>query len=286
MIDIEKIKRDKGIMELLNFSIINIDKPAGMTSFDVDTEVKNIIGARKTSHFGTLDPMVTGVLPIALGRACRLMEFFIHRDKIYVGEMHIHQEISEEKLKTEIKSFIGKIKQLPPVKSRVKRQEREREIYSFEILKKEGTNASFIVECEAGTYIRKLIHDLGEKINGAHMTKLRRIKASIFSENESWKISDIETAAKEWKKGNETLIRRILIPGEIVTGVLPCVEVKQSAVKNLLTGKSLLGKDVAKKNEELKDGDNFCVLNEDRLIAIMKKSSEEKIIGRALFVLN
>ena len=126
--------RDKPIQELLNFSIINIDKPSGPTSFQVSQFVKHALNLSKTSHLGTLDPQVTGVLPVALSRACRLNEYLMHRDKTYVGIMRLHKEISKEKLEKEINSFIGKIMQLPPVKSRVKRQLREREVKTFKIL--------------------------------------------------------------------------------------------------------------------------------------------------------
>ena len=129
MIDIEKIKKNKTIAELLEFGIINIDKPSGPTSFDVSEFVMKTLGLRKTSHFGTLDPKVTGVLPIALNRACKLTGFFLGEDKEYVGIMRIHEDISIEELNKAIKEkFIGKIKQLPPVKSRVARVIREREI--------------------------------------------------------------------------------------------------------------------------------------------------------------
>ena len=76
-INLEKRKKEKPIKELLEFSIINIDKPAGPTSFGVDVIVKKLFNSKKVSHFGTLDPMVTGVLPLALNRACRLMGYFI-----------------------------------------------------------------------------------------------------------------------------------------------------------------------------------------------------------------
>src|SRR3989304_2134583 len=116
MIDIEKIKKGKTIAELLEFGIINIDKPSGPTSFDVSEFVMKTLGLRKTSHFGTLDPKVTGVLPIALNRACKLTGFFLGEDKEYVGIMRIHEDISIEKLKEVIDNkFIGKITQLPPV---------------------------------------------------------------------------------------------------------------------------------------------------------------------------
>ncbi|MEK6817656.1 MAG: RNA-guided pseudouridylation complex pseudouridine synthase subunit Cbf5, partial [Nanoarchaeota archaeon] len=127
--DIEKIKQKKSIKELLEFGIINIDKSSGPTSFDISDFVKKKLSLRKTSHFGTLDPKVTGVLPIALNRACKLTGFFLGEDKEYIGIMRMHEEISLEKIKAKIKEkFLGKIIQMPPVKSRVKRVEREREI--------------------------------------------------------------------------------------------------------------------------------------------------------------
>ena len=98
------IKSKKSIKELLEFSIINIDKPTGPTSFSVSQFVKNALGISKTSHLGTLDPQVTGVLPVALNRACRLNEYLIHRDKVYIGIMRLHMDkISEEKLNKEMK---------------------------------------------------------------------------------------------------------------------------------------------------------------------------------------
>src|SRR3989344_2872593 len=118
-VDLEKIKKEKNIMELLEFSILNIDKPSGPTSFDISDFVRKTLkdgGIRKTSHFGTLDPKVTGVLPMALNRACKLTGFFLGEEKEYVGIMRIHEKISIEKLEEMIKKkFIGVIKQTPPV---------------------------------------------------------------------------------------------------------------------------------------------------------------------------
>src|SRR3989344_4089913 len=111
--DIEKIKKKKTIIELLEFGIINIDKPSGPTSFDVSDFVRKKLDLRKTSHFGTLDPKVTGVLPIALNRACKLTGFFVGENKEYVGIMRFHEEVSLENIKKVIKTkFLGKIKQL------------------------------------------------------------------------------------------------------------------------------------------------------------------------------
>ena len=159
--NIEKIKSEKSIKELLEFSIININKPSGPTSFNVSDFVRKSlkdIGIRKTSHFGTLDPKVTGVLPIALNRGCKLTGFFLKEDKEYVGIMRIHKDIPLKEIEKAIKEkFTGKIIQMPPVKSRVKRQERQREIKKFQLLEKNNKDILFHTEVEAGTYIRKLI---------------------------------------------------------------------------------------------------------------------------------
>ena len=277
-INLEKIKKEKPIQELLNFSIINIDKPSGPTSFTVSQFVKNALKINKTSHFGTLDPIVTGVLPVALGRACRLNDYFIHKNKIYVGIMRLHSEVSDADLNKAIKKFIGKITQLPPVRSRVKRAERIREIVSFEIIEKEGQDVLFKTEVQAGTYIRKLIHDLGEQIGGAHMLELRRTKASIFSEENSINLYDFESAVSEYKKGNEEPIRKILIPAEIISQVLPVIQVKSS--KQILTGKPLMKGDLSASEEK------FALFDKDKFIGVYRKVDEGDIIARPEFVFN
>lgn len=272
----------KTIQELLNFSIINIDKPTGPTSFWVDLQIKKSLGLSKTSHFGTLDPQVTGVLPIALNRACRLSNYFMHRNKKYVGIMRIHKDISQKKLEEEMKNFLGKITQLPPVKSRVKREEREREVFSFKILEKDGKDYLFETEVQAGTYIRKLISDLGERIGGAHMLELRRTQAGVFSEENIVNLYDFEKAVEEWKKGDEEQLRKILIPAEkALEKILTIVQIKPELIKQLLTGKPIMKGEVKLGKEE-----KFALFCQDKLIGIYRKVDEKGIIARAEFVFN
>jgi len=294
MIEFNSLKKAKSIKELLEFSIINIDKPVEHTSFDVDSRIKKLFGLKKTAHFGTLDPMVTGVLPVALNRACRLLDFFMHKNKTYIGEMHLHKEISREDLEKEMKKFLGIIIQKPPVKSRVKRVEREREIINFKILKfdKEKQNAEFLAEVQAGTYIRKLIHDLGENIGGAQMTNLRRIKAGLFEEKDIVKIEDIENAVKLWKeKQDGSRLREILIPAEIIMKLYPVIQIKKTSLKEILNGKPLLEKDLEvgmekeiKKIVSKADDGIFIVFCRERFVGVYKKSDEKEIIARAKFV--
>jgi len=277
IIDIDKIQREKPLQELLEFSIINVNKPSRITSFGVVERIKNILGVTKTGHFGTLDLKVTGVLPVALGRACKLCDYFMHHDKVYVGKMHLHSDISEEKLKQEIEKFNGKIMQKPPVKSAVKRVLRQRTVNKFEITEKTGRTASFIADVEAGTYIRKLIADLGENIGGAHMIELKRIRAGLFKQENSHEIEEIAKAFEIWKeKSDETKLRKILIPAEIITQLMPVVQIKnnEKTIKDLLNGIPLKKQDL-EDEKQIPDSDLFLVFLSDKLIGIYEKINDE-----------
>ena len=171
--------------ELIHYGIINLDKPKGPTSHQVSDYVQKILHINKAGHSGTLDPQVTGVQPVALGRATRIAEFLLTAPKEYVGIMHLHQLVEETLLRETMQKFLGKIKQVPPVKSAVKRVERTREIYEFEILEIKEKDVLFRVKCQAGTYIRKLCFDIGKELGGgAHMAELRRTQAGPFTEQD------------------------------------------------------------------------------------------------------
>lgn len=291
-----KDKSEKPIKELLNFSIAIIDKPAGPTSFTVSDYVWKQLrdfGVNKTSHFGTLDPQVTGVLPVAVGRACRLTGFFLGHDKKYIGVLHAHKEQDLKELQKIINNnFMGKIKQTPPIKSSVKRVEREREVKRFELLER-GENKKdflFITEVEGGTYIRKLCSDLGDIIGGAHMLELRRVDAGIFSESDKRMVSlyEFKEAVEELKKGNEEKIRKILVPAEeAIKKIMPVVQIRNDAnvLRALFTGKPLFNKDIIGKVPKLKERDNFAVFAGDRFIEIAKKGNDSVVAGKAMFVL-
>ena len=282
--NIEKIKKQKSMKELLEFSIINIDKSSGPTSFNISDFVRKSlkeIGVRKTSHFGTLDPKVTGVLPIALNRACKLTGYFLGEDKEYIGIMRIHKDVSLEEIEKIIQEkFLGKIIQKPPVKSRVKRQEREREIYSFKLIEKKGKDVLFRTEVQGGTYIRKLIDDLGTELGiGAHMLELRRTRAGIFTEKEIVNMYDFERAMDENK------LDKIIIPaGEAVKKIMPFVEVKESEVKRLHTGKALFVEDILEAHE-LKTDNVFAAFSKNKFVGIYKVVNEGRKFAKSEFVM-
>ena len=288
----------KDINELLNFGLINFDKPAGPTSYSVSEFVKWQLKLKKTSHMGTLDPKVTGVLPVTLGRACKLAGYFIRHDKTYVGVLETHKECRLEDLQKLIDdNFTGKIKQTPPHRSAVKVAERERTVYFWKLLEasEDGRYFLFETKCEGGTYIRKLCSDLGEMIGGAHMGELRRTEAGIFGEKDVVKLDDFEVAVMEWKNGDDAKLREMVVPAEVaIREVLPCVDVDKSAVKSLYIGRPLFANNVKKVRGlelgvgggELKEGDFFAAFVKDVFIGIYRRTSEEIIFARSEFVFN
>jgi len=275
--------------DLLNFGLINIDKPAGPTSYSVSEFVRRKLGLKKTSHMGTLDPKVTGVLPITLGRACKLAGYFIKHDKSYVGVLHTHKDQNMTELQKLIDdNFVGKIKQTPPHRSAVKREERERTVYSFKFLEAGDTKRDFLFECkvEGGTYIRKICSDLGEMIGGAHMGELRRGEAGIFDEGSIVSLYDFEKAVDLYKSGDGSLLKGMVVRAEdAIKKVLPVAQVDKSAIKSLHTGKPLYSSNV-EGGDDLKNGDVFALFCGEDFVGIYKRGSEEIIFGRSEFVFN
>ncbi|MAG39820.1 RNA-guided pseudouridylation complex pseudouridine synthase subunit Cbf5 [Candidatus Pacearchaeota archaeon] len=271
------------INDLINFSIINIDKPAGPTSFSITEFVRRELKLKKASHMGTLDPKVTGVLPITLGRACRLAQFLISHDKTYVGILHTHKEQDIKELQKIIdKDFTGEITQTPPHKSAVKRAPRKRTVYYFNLLEtSDSKDFLFETKVEGGTYIRKICSDLGEKIGGAHMDELRRTEAGEFSEETAIKLPEFEKAIKD-----PELLKSYLVPAEdIIKKVLPVIETKDLNLKSLLTGKPLL-KNEMKDFKKIKEDSFFALFQKKKFIGIYKKVKHKDIFAKPEFVYN
>lgn len=278
----------KSISKLLEFGIINIDKPSGPTSFTISDFVRKRLNLRKTSHFGTLDPKVTGVLPIALNRACKLTGYFLGETKEYVGVMRFHEKMEKTEIEKVIKKkFLGEITQKPPVRSRVKRQERQRSIYDFKILEESENSKDFlfISEVQGGTYIRKLIDDLGKELEiGAHMLELRRIRAGIFKEETSVNLYDFEKAVEEYQKGNEELLKKMIVPAEIISELYQRVGIKPDNLKQIFTGKPIHNKDLIKK-VNLKKGEVISIFCENEFIGMYEVINSGEVFSKSKFVM-
>lgn len=272
--------RSRPIREYIETGVINLDKPPGPTSHEVVAWVKRMLSINRAGHGGTLDPKVTGVLPITLGRATRLISFIMKSGKEYVTVMELHGEVSDDQLDKAISEFIGPIYQLPPVRSSVKRALRIRRINSIKVLERVGRYVLMKVDCEAGTYIRKLCHDIGEVLGcGAHMKELRRIRAGPFLEKDSITLHSLLDAITLWKENNdESLLRKAIFPIEEVLLDFPKIYVRDSAVDALCHGANLAAPGVLKISKSIKAGDVVCVMTlKGELIGIGRalKSSEE-----------
>ena len=188
-------QNERSAEQLLDHGIVIIDKPSGPSSHEVSSFVQKIIKIDKAGHTGTLDPGVTGVLPVALGKGTKIVQALLNSGKEYIALMHLHDEVTPRQLKDAFKKFKGKIKQFPPQKSAVKRRWRYRSVYYVEVLEVDGRDVLFKIGCEAGTYIRKYIHDMGEHLGvGAHMQELRRTKAGPFSDRDMVTLQDLSDA--------------------------------------------------------------------------------------------
>ncbi len=259
---------------LLQYGIVNINKPRGPTSHQVSAYVRDIVGVSKSGHGGTLDPKVTGVLAVALGRATRIVQMLLPAGKEYVCLMHLHKEVKKELLLAAIKEFEGSIKQLPPVKSNVKRVIRERKIYYIEVMDIEGQDVLIKVGCQAGTYIRKLVHDLGQRLGiGAHMAELVRTKAGPFSDAEMFSLQELTDAVWYYKnEHNEKYLRKVVKPVEHAVAHLPKVWVLDSTVESLCHGADLKMPGISMLHSPLEI---------DQLTAVLTLKNELVAVGRA-----
>ena len=227
--------------ELLLKGVINLDKPAGPSSHEVAAWVKRILQIKRAGHSGTLDPKVTGVLPILLQDATKAVGALINLPKEYVCILHLHEAVPDATLQKTLKEFTGVLYQRPPLKSAVKRQIRKREVYYIEVLEREAKDVLLKVGCEAGTYVRKLCHDVGEALGvGAHMQELRRTQAGPFNESTLVKLQDLIDAYYFWiEDGDEAPLREIIMPVEYALKHLPGIVIRDTAVDALCHGARL-----------------------------------------------
>ena len=262
------------IEEHLSNCLIILDKPSGPTSHEVVAWVKKILSSKKAGHSGTLDPHVTGVLPIAVDNATKIMPALTGQNKEYVCLMYLHQNVETEKLRKVMQDFVGEIEQLPPLKSAVKRQVRKRNIYFIDLLEHKGQYVLFKAEVQAGTYMRVLCRDIGKSLGiNAHMQQLRRTRAGPFTEEEAVTLHELKDAYEYWKEsGDDKYLRAATYPVEYGVKHIPKVVVKDSAVYSITNGSPLMVAGISQYSSNIKKGD---------LVAIMTLKGELVALGKA-----
>ena len=234
---------ERSAKDMFLYGAINLDKAAGPTSHEVAAWTKKILKLACIGHGGTLDPNVTGVLPVTLEDSTKIVQALLYSGKEYVCVMKVHGDVKEEDVKRVLAEFEDEIFQRPPLRASVKRQLRTRRIFYIDSIEIDGRNVLFKVGCEGGTYIRKLCHDFGEVLGvGAHMQELRRTRAGPFTEDGPTFVTLHQVANwfAEWQEQkDDSILKKFIQPMENALGLLPKIVVRDSAVDALCHGANL-----------------------------------------------
>ncbi|VVC03007.1 putative tRNA pseudouridine synthase B [Candidatus Bilamarchaeum dharawalense] len=228
------------VKKIIENSIILINKPPGQTSHEITTFVKKITGASRSGHAGTLDPNVSGVLPVALGRATKLLRYVAGKDKTYVGIIKFRHILARQEIEALFKEFTGELTQTPPKISAVRKVPRKRTVYTLRLLENKEHIALFETNVDAGTYIRTLCDDMGKKCGGARMEELRRTAVGRIHEKDTFTMQEVIDAMWLLKnKEDSSEIEKMLQPPEKFID-LQKVYLKESALKSVLNGAQIM----------------------------------------------
>jgi tRNA pseudouridine55 synthase len=269
--------------------VLVVDKPAGWTSHDVVQRVRRFARQRRVGHLGTLDPLATGVLPIALGEATKLSQLLTHGRKGYSGRIRLGIETntydregevvasysgawpSRVAVERALDGFRGAIPQTPPPFSAVKRggeaayaiarrgeavrlEPREVTVYELELRAYDPPFVDLVVECSAGTYLRSIAHDLGMRLGtGAHLWELCRTRSGPFRLDQSVALERLE------EEGEARLISMADATG------LPSYEVDVGVARRVSQGVQLLRTDVRGAPRE----GTFQLVRKGKLVALL-----------------
>jgi len=270
------------IEQLLNYGIIILDKPPGPTSHETVAWTKRILKLPKIGHSGTLDPQVSGVLPLGLGEATKALGVLLLGPKEYHALGRIHSLPSKEKLNEIIEMFRGEIFQKPPQRSAVVRQTRSRHIYEFEVIAQKERLLLTRVLCESGTYIRKLYYDMGEILGpGATMIELRRTRVDQFRETDGLvTLHELANAFALWEETkDDSKLMKMIKPVEYAFSEIKSVVIRDSAVDAMCHGAQLAIPGILKISPNLKKGDIVGVYTQKGEAVALAEStmSEEQI---------
>jgi H/ACA ribonucleoprotein complex subunit 4 len=246
---------------MLDDRVIIIDKPPGLTSHEVTTLVKKITGAKRAGHAGTLDPEVSGVLPVAIGRATKLLRYMASKDKTYVGIIKFRNIQSKEQIEALFRRFTGELVQTPPKISAVRKVPRKRTVHYLRLLEISADNprlALFEAKVDAGTYIRTLCQDMGKECGGARMEELRRTAVGRTGEDGATTMQALTDAMHFHEKGDDRFLKSILKRPETFID-LPKVFIKESALASVTRGAQVMAPGLEKAEEGAAEGKKVAI---------------------------
>jgi tRNA pseudouridine55 synthase len=251
--------------------VLIVDKPTGITSYDVVREFKPYMKGIKIGHLGTLDPLATGVLPILLGEGTKLAPFLETGKKVYEATLLLgvstdtqdkdgkilttvdigSYDLSPHRVEEVMQGFRGKISQLPPMYSALKhkgeplyklarrgeavqRESREVEIYELRVSKIDSPSMNIYIECSKGTYIRTLVHDIGVELGcGAHLTALRRTRSGPFGLEDALTLADATALLKAGR------LKERILPLSQALSFLPAFSVGEDDALQIHNGQAI-----------------------------------------------
>ena len=264
----------RSVESLLEYGLILVDKPPGPTSHEVVAWAKRILDIPKIGHSGTLDPQVSGVLPLGLGEGTKTLGVLLLGPKEYYALGRLHSLPSKEKLEQTLELFRGEIFQKPPQRSAVVRQTRTRTIYELELLEQKERLILLRVLCEAGTYIRKLYYDMGEILGpGGSMIELRRSRVHQFSEDNIVTMHQLADAYAVWKEsGDSSKLLKMILPIEYALSEIKSVVIRDSAIDSLCHGAQLAIPGILEISPGLNQGDLTAVYSQKGEIVALAES--------------
>ena len=247
--------------------ILLVDKPRGPSSHQVAAWVGDMLGC-SVGHSGTLDPMVSGVLVVMLGKAVKLAPLLLQHEKEYIACMRLHADVDRETVERVVKGFTGRVYQRPPRRSAVKRALRIRVIYRIEVLDMQGRLVLLRIRCEAGTYIRSVCVHIGNVLGcGGQMIELRRTMSGGFTAAESYTLHEIRDVVES---GDTARLEEMILPPEKAISDIPKIVIRERAADAVAHGASLTSPGVLSV-EKFKANQSVVLVTESgKLIALAK----------------
>ncbi len=260
---------------LMDYGLVPLDKPRGPTSHEVVAWVRKLLGKERAGHSGTLDPPVSGVLPIGLGDATKALSLLLLFPKEYRAVMRLHSSVPRRELDRVVSEFTGEIFQRPPQRSAVKRDVRSRTIHELEVTEAQGNLYLLRCLCQSGTYLRKLIYDMGEVLGvGATMVELRRTKVGPLDEADGLvTLHQLNDAVFKLREADESAMRRAISPVERCVGSTRRLVIRDSAVDAVCHGARLAVPGILSASDGISKGET---------LAIMSSKGELVALGKAM----